>query len=164
MRHTICVIVLSFLVSTNAFSSYRLRIPSGLNVKGYGAVGHVNKYGGGQPTQFGIDFEKGGARWSKFLCEMDSDKDGATNGEELGDPCCEWRVGLPTKPNPTSPGHFNEFTLDELNALRCQATNSDSSSSESTSTSTKASESITNPSTKASESITNDGDEYVKEL
>lgn len=29
--------------------------------------------------------------WTRALCEMDSDGDGLTNGQELGDPCCLWR-------------------------------------------------------------------------
>jgi len=30
--------------------------------------------------------------WTKKFCEADSDGDGLTNGEELGDPCCLWGV------------------------------------------------------------------------
>lgn len=30
--------------------------------------------------------------WSK-VCHLDSDGDGLTNGQELGDPRCTWRVG-----------------------------------------------------------------------
>ena len=32
--------------------------------------------------------------WDKRLCEADSDSDGWTNGEELGDPKCLWREGM----------------------------------------------------------------------
>ena len=32
--------------------------------------------------------------WNKRLCEADSDSDGWTNGEELGDPKCLWREGM----------------------------------------------------------------------
>ena len=35
-------------------------------------------------------FAKAGFVWTRALCEADSDGDGLTNGEELGDPCCEW--------------------------------------------------------------------------
>ncbi len=35
-------------------------------------------------------FAKAGFIWTRALCEADSDGDGLTNGEELGDPCCEW--------------------------------------------------------------------------
>ena len=31
--------------------------------------------------------------WSNSLCNMDSDQDGRTNGEELGDPSCIWTPG-----------------------------------------------------------------------
>ena len=31
--------------------------------------------------------------WSAELCNADSDEDGRTNGEELGDPDCQWSVG-----------------------------------------------------------------------
>ncbi|CAK9002127.1 unnamed protein product [Durusdinium trenchii] len=31
------------------------------------------------------------ASWQE-LCEMDSDADGITNGQELGDPCCRWHA------------------------------------------------------------------------
>lgn len=31
--------------------------------------------------------------WSESLCRMDSDGDGKSNGEELGDPNCVWREG-----------------------------------------------------------------------
>ncbi len=32
-------------------------------------------------------------KWDKCLCERDSDGDGMTNGEELGDPDCTWKPG-----------------------------------------------------------------------
>ncbi|KDO32820.1 hypothetical protein SPRG_02513 [Saprolegnia parasitica CBS 223.65] len=118
-RTAVLVLVSLSLATTDAFSTYRLRIPNGLSVEGFAAVGHVNKVGGGQPTQFGIDFERAGGRWNAALCALDSDGDGATNGEELGDPCCEWRVGLPVRPNPRSPGHPDAFTASELAAMKC---------------------------------------------
>ena len=31
-----------------------------------------------------------GQTWSETLCSMDSDGDGRSNGEELGDPDCVW--------------------------------------------------------------------------
>mmetsp|Transcript_42135 Transcript_42135/g.51161 ORF Transcript_42135/g.51161 Transcript_42135/m.51161 type:complete len:252 (+) Transcript_42135:98-853(+) len=43
-----------------------------------------------QLNAFGLAYSLAGYRWTKELCEADSDGDGATNGEELGDPCCEW--------------------------------------------------------------------------
>ena len=42
---------------------------------------------------FGEDFREQGFAWTKTLCQMDSDGDGYTNGQELGDPCCTWKQG-----------------------------------------------------------------------
>ena len=42
---------------------------------------------------FGDDWRSNGFVWTKKLCQMDSDGDGFTNGEELGDPCCVWTIG-----------------------------------------------------------------------
>jgi len=44
---------------------------------------------------FGEDLKKAGFRWTEALCRMDSDGDGRTNGEELGDPCCSWSAEAP---------------------------------------------------------------------
>ena len=32
-------------------------------------------------------------KWDKTLCQKDSDGDGKSNGEELGDPNCIWKEG-----------------------------------------------------------------------
>lgn len=32
--------------------------------------------------------------WDSCLCQRDSDGDGKTNGEELGDPDCVWQEGM----------------------------------------------------------------------
>ena len=32
-------------------------------------------------------------RWTEAFCRADTDEDGKTNGEELGDPNCEWTEG-----------------------------------------------------------------------
>ena len=66
------------------------------------AVGHVaprpQEYAtyvlGGLPRNpFGRDFVSAGHRWTVELCRKDSDADGRTNGEELGDPFCTWTPG-----------------------------------------------------------------------
>ena len=50
------------------------------------------------------DFKKN-SNWTE-LCVRDSDGDGRTNGEELGDPDCEWVLGGKTKGKATShPGN-----------------------------------------------------------
>ena len=44
-------------------------------------------------NSFYRDFNDAGKRWTRPLCEMDSDGDGVSNGAELGDPEC--KVGSP---------------------------------------------------------------------
>jgi len=55
---------------------------------------------------FGVDLKASGFRWTEDLCRMDSDGDGRTNGEELGDPCCSWSV--------ESPGQAETWPWEEL--------------------------------------------------
>ena len=69
--------------------------------------------GGGAVNSFGYDVNlrlvDGNADWPA-LCALDSDEDGYTNAEELGDPDCTWREGDPA-PNvsPTAPGDAASF-------------------------------------------------------
>ncbi|KAL3870617.1 hypothetical protein ACJMK2_038665 [Sinanodonta woodiana] len=56
-------------------------------------VGHTNALGGGERNPFGLVFHTAGMQWTKVLCQLDSDGDGKTNGEELGDPNCVWSPG-----------------------------------------------------------------------
>lgn len=74
------------------------------------ALGHVaplpNEY---QPSAvtfprnpFGLDFATNGFKWDRTLCLKDSDGDGVSNGKELGDPQCEWRVGMAPPSVPTA--------------------------------------------------------------
>jgi hypothetical protein len=58
---------------------------------------HINASGAGPRTNFGEDvfmFARDGVdvKWEE-VCDKDSDGDGATNGAELGDPECAWRIG-----------------------------------------------------------------------
>ena len=84
-----------------SYPSYQASIPNGDKVKdGNGdaapGVGHERITGGGTKNQFGLDFMEcpGPCKsWTKALCEMDSDKDGLSNGVELGDPNCVWSKG-----------------------------------------------------------------------
>ncbi|KAF1328046.1 hypothetical protein FI667_g7373, partial [Globisporangium splendens] len=73
-----------------AIPTYVAKIPNGANVDGVQALGHVNPEGGGARNAFGTAFGTAGHAWTKELCEADSDGDGQTNGQELGDPCCAW--------------------------------------------------------------------------
>ncbi|CAE8590594.1 unnamed protein product [Polarella glacialis] len=95
----------------NAFPSFRTRVPNGFRVTcPTGAqgclpgntsagqpdsicngIGHRTCAGATLPLNpFGLALEKYNYTWTRELCEEDSDSDGLTNGEELGDPCCLW--------------------------------------------------------------------------
>ncbi|KAG1712793.1 hypothetical protein DVH05_000528 [Phytophthora capsici] len=83
-------LVATAAVIVNARPTYVARLPNGDNVSGVAALGHVDPAGGGANNQFGLDFASAGEEWTTEFCQMDSDGDGQTNGQELGDPCCEW--------------------------------------------------------------------------
>lgn len=77
---------------------FQRRIPNGDRVTSptgeeYPGVGHHRSNGGGARNSFGQDFAAAGFKWTKELCEKDSDCDGLTNGQELGDPECIWQEG-----------------------------------------------------------------------
>ncbi|KAL3662950.1 hypothetical protein V7S43_011896 [Phytophthora oleae] len=66
-------------------------LPNGGNVPDTPAIGHPDGTGDDPSTNaFGDAFSEAGNKWTKELCEADTDGDGQTNGQELGDPCCEW--------------------------------------------------------------------------
>ncbi|KAH9503422.1 hypothetical protein Btru_072972 [Bulinus truncatus] len=102
---TITVMLRIFLLAFIAllvagFPSFRNRIPNGNNVPHpcqngsvWAAVGHYNETSGGQLNRFGVDFETSFWKWDTTLCTLDSDGDGRTNGEELGDPDCKFVAG-----------------------------------------------------------------------
>ncbi|TDH67177.1 hypothetical protein CCR75_006606 [Bremia lactucae] len=79
------------LTFVDSHEAYATKVPNGRNVKGVDAIGHTDPAGGGIRNAFGRDFRDSGHTWTEALCQKDSDRDGQTNGEELGDPCCEWK-------------------------------------------------------------------------
>lgn len=87
------VLVLAFLDCAWSRSSFKSDIPNGNNVPGATSIGHTSASGGGVRNQFGMDFQSAGYQWTPGLCNLDSDGDGRTNGEELGDPDCKWKKG-----------------------------------------------------------------------
>ncbi|XP_067664198.1 dopamine beta-hydroxylase-like [Haliotis asinina] len=121
---------LTWIGVTYGYRGYRDRIPNGHNlshpcVKGevWQGVGHVNPAGGGARNQFGVDFANQGRKWAN-VCNMDSDGDGMTNGQELGDPQCMWTPGAtPTRTtNLTHPGYCDTSssqTCDRLVKAPC---------------------------------------------
>jgi len=104
------LLLLTFIILSLSRPYYPDRIPNGYNVYHNGSlwpgVGHYLREGTGARNPFGLDFQKAGYMWTPSLCAMDSDKDGFTNGEELGDPNCIWTQGItPTRTtNITHPG------------------------------------------------------------
>ena len=105
------------------------RIPNGNNVrdpttgKAWMAVGHTWASPEDAPNfadegfernPFGWAFSRAGFKWTRELCLEDSDADGITNGEELGDPRCVWQLGdVPSRSvNITHPGMTNKDIAD----------------------------------------------------
>ncbi|KAF0697918.1 Aste57867_11415 [Aphanomyces stellatus] len=118
------MLLVSFLAmhAAEGYHSFKKRIPNGSDIPHIHAAGHINgAHGSGQCNQFGVDFKAAGHKWSIELCQLDSDGDGATNGQELGDPCCVWQEGdaPPAASATSSPGHANNFTAADLENLQC---------------------------------------------
>ena len=85
--------IASFLMCSHieiqARSSYVSKIPNGSVNRC--ANCHIRPSGGGPKNDFGLDVEdalvrQGRSFWTAILASKDSDGDGFTNGEELGDP------------------------------------------------------------------------------
>lgn len=90
---TLLVVVLVNVV-VHGLKEFVPKVPNGASVPGVAGLGHVDPEGGGQLNDFGRAFQDAGYKWTVDLCAKDSDGDGQTNGEELGDPCCTWSIGL----------------------------------------------------------------------
>jgi hypothetical protein len=81
-----------------AWEYYNARIPNGYNVtsaafpNGGVNTGHLDQAGETGYNKFGSAFRSAKKKWTVALCQADSDGDGQTNGQELGDPCCEFNV------------------------------------------------------------------------
>lgn len=124
----VALLFLSSISLINARAEYRERIPNGFaaDTSGTGIecehLGHQDCVAGAPRLQFGLDFEDADLEWTKELCEKDSDGDGLTNGEELGDPCCVWNQGdTPTRVTELShPGEPDETGAES--APKCSPT------------------------------------------
>ncbi|RLN94028.1 hypothetical protein BBJ28_00021158, partial [Nothophytophthora sp. Chile5] len=73
-----------------AYKIFQEKIPNGGNLPGVPALGHERPDMGGPNNDFGLDFIGAMFAWTTEFCQKDSDGDGQTNGQELGDPCCEF--------------------------------------------------------------------------
>ncbi|XP_076101418.1 temptin-like [Mytilus galloprovincialis] len=99
MNKIIIIITIAGVIS--AHSTYRDKIPNGHSVPNscgtsqyWNTVGHLNPFHHTQLKNiFGNGFRANGHVWNEPFCKMDSDKDGKSNGEELGDPNCTWQPG-----------------------------------------------------------------------
>ena len=89
--------VFLLLQRADCFSSYVSRVPNGALVSYQGnpvaGLGHLNIGGGGPRNPFGIAFAAGNNEWSA-ICNLDSDGDGFSNGDELGADC-SWSSSNP---------------------------------------------------------------------
>ncbi|GFR65714.1 dopamine beta hydroxylase-like protein precursor [Elysia marginata] len=98
------VLALTLLVSAVlAYPTYKPLIPNGFSVPNpcqqgiWQGVGHLAHLGAGPLNPFGEAFRNNGFKWDRTLCMMDSDNDGRTNGEELGDAACRWSETNPAR-------------------------------------------------------------------
>eukprot|EP01134_Creolimax_fragrantissima_P002778 CFRG2778T1 len=125
----------SVSVLVHGLRIYQTQIPNGANVPCppdtdgcendiCPGVGHDTCVGGTFPNnQFGLDFQSADHIWTVDLCNMDSDGDGATNGQELGDPCCEWVMGeIPEYADAEYLGHPGFATSIPAILTACNAT------------------------------------------
>ncbi|XP_061190243.1 dopamine beta-hydroxylase-like [Saccostrea echinata] len=136
----ICICLL--FTCSLSFKYFQSKIPNGDSVPHpckpnylWHGVGHRNEQGGGSRNPFGEDFDAVGKAWTHELCRKDSDGDGKTNAEELGDPCCIWReYAIPDKNAISHPGVCEPFNSSlcrskntwvqcELETFKCDAIN-----------------------------------------
>lgn len=124
----VCMTLFYVHKSADSYSSFLTRIVNADKVRNpcggskiWAGVGHRDPAGGGSRNFFGIDFASNDMRWTVALCNLDSDGDGRTNGEELGDPNCVWKIGdLPSRTvNITHPG-----ICEPLTSPKCHVANS----------------------------------------
>ena len=111
------LVLTSHATQVQALQRFSSQIPNGESVPNPGpqggvwaGVGHVAAAGGGPRNPFGNDFAANNHEWTQMLCQKDSDGDGRSNGEELGDPLCEWIAG---GPDPLRPALSHPGIVDE---------------------------------------------------
>ncbi|KAH3792378.1 uncharacterized protein LOC127837211 isoform X9 [Dreissena polymorpha] len=116
------------VTSVHAYAFYRDNIPNGYNVtnpcnssKKWDGVGHENPGGAGTRNPFGKDFAVNKQVWDAAFCRKDSDGDGRTNGEELGDPNCVWTKG--SAPQDTT-GITHPGVCEPIGSSQCVGKNS----------------------------------------
>ncbi|XP_071097014.1 dopamine beta-hydroxylase-like [Haliotis cracherodii] len=127
-RYSLLVLVqLLLLQCTTCYRYYQDQIPNGDQVPHpckpnfiWRGVGHLSALGGGDNNQFGLDFANNGHKWTKTLCELDSDGDGKSNGMELGDPSCSWTAASGNFPERKT-GITHPGVCDPLDSPLCES-------------------------------------------
>ncbi|KAL3659154.1 hypothetical protein V7S43_015733 [Phytophthora oleae] len=76
--------------TVQGYAKYVKLVPNGGNVPDNSNIGHLDAAGQTGLSDFGSAFSTAGDAWTTALCQLDTDGDGFTNGQELGDPCCTW--------------------------------------------------------------------------
>ncbi|GAB9471457.1 hypothetical protein Gpo141_00008666 [Globisporangium polare] len=138
--------VLALSVSTQqvaAYPKYVKLLPNGGAVPDAPAIGHPDAEGAEGVNAFGKAFKAAGNTWTVALCQADTDGDGFTNGQELGDPCCTWTTTNVASLITDGISHPSDATKKPSNAKLIAGC---SSTSTSTSTSTTPSATSTTPS------------------
>lgn len=178
MMRATCAVVFSsasLMLATPVFGYEKFvsRIPNGDQVSGVAALGHMDPAGGGPRNDFGSDFDDMGKTWNEELCQADSDGDGQTNGQELGDPCCKWSPESGSAPlwttgvsHPGDPTQTSDSSL--WASVKCSTTTAATSTSSSVESSTSADESASDSgsdfeSVKASASSSNSTEDSSSE-
>lgn len=127
------LVLATFISVVYSYGYYRDAMPNGRRIpcdsscagycEGFGHIlnsGADSCSGGGEHpfhylSKFGNAWQNNGMVWNKEMCKIDSDGDGESNGDEMGDPCCVWKTGsVPSRvsslSNPTLPGFFTNLT------------------------------------------------------
>lgn len=80
-----------------ARTNFVSELPNGTRIDGRGCINcHLDADGGGITNDFAWDHVKNGNSFAA-ICDIDSDQDGQSNGQELGDPDCVWVGGAPAR-------------------------------------------------------------------
>lgn len=92
-------LIVILTLGVRAHPEFQSRVPNGGRVSRNGvswpAVGHSLASTGQDvgENEFGVAFKLAGYQWTYSLCRADADGDGQSNGFELGDPDCVWKMG-----------------------------------------------------------------------
>ncbi|XP_055861079.1 DBH-like monooxygenase protein 2 homolog [Biomphalaria glabrata] len=121
------VTLLCVLGAASSYKMYQLNIPNGNIIPHpckenthWAGVGHFLDTGAGYTNPFGEDFSKEGHAWTTNLCMKDSDGDGRTNGQELGDPDCLWKKNSTAS---RATGLSHPGVCEPLNSTKCLGRN-----------------------------------------